>query len=63
MGMGAVAAASHYAEERRRVCRPAYTHNPIANMQPDPSPIESGIAADPGEGPVSLPKPPWRALS
>jgi hypothetical protein len=28
MGMGAVAA-FHYAEERRRVCRPAYTRNPI----------------------------------
>ena len=56
MGMGAVAA-FHYAEERRPVCRPAYTRNPIRRQ------IEPGIAADPGEDALAEPNSPWGALS
>jgi hypothetical protein len=54
MGMGAVAA-SHCAEERRRVCRRAYTRNPIPSPTHaiDPPPIEPGIAAGPGEDPLA----------
>jgi hypothetical protein len=60
MGMGALAA-SHYAEERRPVCRPAYTRNPIAN--PCNRSFAKSSRALPGRGPVGHPKPPWRALS